>query len=95
MNKRQRIEQERKKTEALLRKVGYKGDSDFRHPIPNYKTDSNVAECSNTVSYVPHSKRYNTYTGTEIIGIAVMHKSNAVPIRSKKSAEEVARMRRG
>ena len=95
MNKRQRIEQERKKTEALLRKVGYKGDSDFRHPIPNYKTDSNVAECSNTVSYVPHSKRHNKYTGTEIIGIAVMHKSNAVPIRSKKSAEEVARMRRG
>ena len=35
------------------------------------------------------------YTGTEIIGIAQMHKSNAVPIRNKKSAEEVARMRRG
>jgi hypothetical protein len=35
------------------------------------------------------------YTGTEIIGIAQMHKSNAVPIRNKKSAEEVAKMRRG
>jgi len=34
------------------------------------------------------------YTGTEIIGIAQMHKSNAVPIRDKKSAEEVAKMRR-
>ena len=35
------------------------------------------------------------YTGTEIIGIAQMHKSNAVPIRNRKSAEEATRMRRG
>jgi len=35
------------------------------------------------------------YTGTEITGIAVMHKSNAVPIRGKKQGIEIARMRRG
>ncbi len=40
-------------------------------------------------------KQEKVYTGTEIMGIAQMHKSNAVPIRNKKSAEEVARMRRG
>ena len=40
-------------------------------------------------------KQEKVYTGTEIIGIAQMHKSNAVPIRNKKSAEEVAKMRRG
>jgi hypothetical protein len=40
-------------------------------------------------------KQANVYTGTEIIGIAQMHKSNAVPIRGKKDAIEVARMRRG
>ena len=28
-------------------------------------------------------------TGTEIIGIAQMHKSNAVPVRGKKQATEV------
>jgi hypothetical protein len=39
-------------------------------------------------------KKENVYTGTEIIGIAQMHKSNAVPIRGKKQAEEVAQMRR-
>jgi peroxiredoxin len=39
-------------------------------------------------------KAENQYTGTEIIGISVMHKSNAVPIRGKKQAEEIARMRR-
>ena len=36
----------------------------------------------------------NVYTGTEIIGIGQMHKSNAVPIRGKKQAEEIAKMRR-
>ncbi len=40
-------------------------------------------------------KQENVYTGTEIIGIAQMHKSNAVPIRGKKAAVEVATMRRG
>ena len=39
-------------------------------------------------------KPENVYTGTEIIGIGQMHKSNAVPIRGKKQAEEIAKMRR-
>jgi len=54
---------------------------------------------STTSSISYHSsmakKKEKVYTGTEIIGIAQMHKSNAVPIRNKKSAEEVAKMRRG
>ena len=52
---------------------------------------------SNQVFYDPSmaKKEEKVYTGTEIMGIAQMHKSNAVPIRNKKSAEEVARMRRG
>ena len=40
-------------------------------------------------------KEQKVYTGSEIIGIAQMHKSNAVPVRGKKAAEEVAKMRRG
>tara|TARA_A100001011_G_scaffold384601_1_gene457459 strand:- start:1458 stop:1841 length:384 start_codon:yes stop_codon:yes gene_type:complete len=39
-------------------------------------------------------KEENVYTGTEIIGIAQMHKSNAVPVRGKKQATEIANMRR-
>lgn len=34
------------------------------------------------------------YTGTKIIGIGTMHKSNAVPIFSDSEAQEIARMRR-
>ena len=39
-------------------------------------------------------KEENVYTGTEIIGIGQMHKSNAIPIRGKKQAIEIANMRR-
>jgi hypothetical protein len=34
------------------------------------------------------------YTGTEIIGIAQMHKSNAVPVSGRKQIIEITRMRR-
>lgn len=95
LTRKQRLELEQKKTAALLKKVGYKGGSNYRPPLPNYKVEQVTAPCSNNVVYRPHSKKVNEYTGTEIIGIAVMHKSNAVPIRSKDSAVEVARMRRG
>ena len=39
-------------------------------------------------------KKENVYTGTEIIGIGQMHKSNAVPIRRKDDAKSIANMRR-
>jgi len=39
-------------------------------------------------------KKENVYTGTEIIGIGQMHKSNAVPIRRKQDAKDLANMRR-
>jgi hypothetical protein len=42
------------------------------------------------------AKKINTYTGDELLGIATMHKSNAVPIRkdSKQSAQDISSMRR-
>lgn len=40
------------------------------------------------------TKEIKKYTGTEIIGLAVMHKSSIVPIFSKTEATEVASMRR-
>jgi|DEB0MinimDraft_3_1074331.scaffolds.fasta_scaffold288868_2 hypothetical protein len=35
------------------------------------------------------------YTGDKVLGIATMHKSNAVPIFSNDEAVEVSKMRRG
>ena len=41
------------------------------------------------------TKQTPTYTGTKIIGIGTMHKSNAVPIFSDEEAKDISRMRRG
>ena len=35
------------------------------------------------------------YTGTKIIGIGTLHKSNAVPVFSNEEALDIAKMRRG
>ncbi len=39
-------------------------------------------------------KEVTQYTGTECIGIAVMHKSCLQPVFNKQSAEDIAKMRR-
>ena len=39
-------------------------------------------------------KKY-AYTGDKMLGIAVMHKSNLVPIFTEENAVDVSRMRRG
>lgn len=40
------------------------------------------------------TKQTPTYTGSKIIGIGTMHKSNAVPIFSDEEAKDISRMRR-
>lgn len=59
----------------------------FRRETPNYpslKSDY----CDTTAKPIPK------YTGTEMIGIGTLHKSNAVPIFKKEDAEAQAQMRR-
>lgn len=41
------------------------------------------------------TKAIPQYTGTKIIGIGTMHKSNAVPVFSNEEAHAIATMRRG
>ena len=50
--------------------------------------DSGMGSCTKPV----HGK---VYTGSAMIGIGTLHKSNAVPIFSSEDAKEQARMRRG
>jgi hypothetical protein len=35
------------------------------------------------------------YTGSAMLGVAIMHKSNMIPIFNNEAAEDVAKMRRG
>lgn len=67
-------------------------------------TNDNVPSYHRETKYIPSLNAQNMgpclkqnpkhYTGNLIIGIATMHKSNAVPIINKKQACDIANMRR-
>lgn len=63
--------------------------------IPDYTDTKPTVKLSNTVGNGAKVEE-KRYTGTEIAGIAVTHKSNLVPIRkdNKQAAIDVAQMRR-
>ena len=86
--------------EKFLKKMGIGSRSSVgleqRSSKPWVTGSSPVESAKPTVMYDSSmaKKEGKVYTGTEIIGIAQMHKSNAVPVRGKKQAAEVATMRR-
>ena len=92
------LESERK-TQELLRKVGYyKRDNKPRKLVLDRTTDDRqVAPLSNNIpGGVAPKADAKEYSGEQkLLGIATMHKSNMVPVFSKESASEISKMRRG
>jgi hypothetical protein len=84
--------------EKLLQRVGYTGKYKGVpvHEIPDYKIKSNLPKTSDTIPGKTPKKLDQIYTGNEIAGIVVTHKSNLVPIRkdNKQAAIDAAQMRR-
>ena len=83
--------------EAFLKKMGVKGTGlrDHRYEIPDYKSTSTV-KTSDTICSNGIKKKTVQYTGNEIAGIVVTHKSNLMPIRkdNMQAAKDAAQMRR-
>lgn len=79
-----------------LKRVGYKGNT--VKPKGPYQHDLGPMNrvTSDTIPGNGNKKETKVYTGNEIGGIAVMHKSNLVPIRkdNKDGFIDVAQMRR-
>ncbi len=73
------------KAEPLQYKLSTPPGRSTTHAIPSRNTGDGIA----------HSKQTPQYTGTKMLGIGVMHKSNSVPIFSDEEAVEIATMRRG
>jgi hypothetical protein len=89
--------------EAYLKKLGVgraslpvdkKGRRLGINPLPDLSTGPRAT--SDTIPGNSGSRKTNQYTGDELLGIATMHKSNAVPVRkdSKDAAKEISSMRR-
>jgi len=91
--KRQGIEaEERKRTRAMS--AGNLSSSGYSLRIP---------EGRNTTAHIPSRDSGGgnatlpppkVYTGTKVLGIATMHKSNAVPVFSDEQAVDISKMRR-
>lgn len=83
--------------EAWLKKMGVTGKkSDYRAPMPDYKSDRQSLPTSDVICGNGTKKDANKYTGDEIAGIVVTHKSNLMPVRkdNKQAAVDAANMRR-
>ena len=61
----------------------------YRRETPNYPS------LDTGVTGAVTSAKSQQYTGTSMMGIATLHKSNAVPVFSAEDAIEISRMRRG
>ena len=87
--KRQGIEQEEKKRKRAMvaEPLVYKLET----PIGRTNTKHIPSRDSGGVAIL---KPTQMYTGTEMLGIGQMHKSNAVPIFRQQDAEDLAKMRR-
>lgn len=62
--------------------------------VPPGRETPKIESLKDTVLGAVSSKTPMRYTGTKIVGIGTMHKSNAVPIFSDDEAKEISSMRR-
>jgi hypothetical protein len=95
--KAERLIAQQQEHEQFLRRMGYKGTAPKTsvNEIPDYRTD-NFRITSNVIPDNGAKKKSNTYSGNEIAGIVVTHKSNLMPIRkdNPQAAVDAAQMRR-
>jgi len=83
-------EEERRRKRAMSAPV-------WSEPVRSYRgaNDPKPQSLSTWTTGAVASKSTPKYTGTKILGIGTMHKSNAVPIFSDEEAVDISRMRRG
>ena len=68
---------------------------DYKLTTPPGRVTSHNIPSRNTGDGIGASKPTQQYTGTKMLGIGVMHKSNSVPNFSDQEAHDIATMRRG
>ena len=78
-----------------VRKSTWMGPTVNSRVVVDPRRSTNHIPSLDTGKGVAVKKEVQRYTGTECIGVAVMHKSCLQPIFNKQSAEDVAKMRRG
>lgn len=63
--------------------------------VPIGREPQNIPSVDTWVTGPVTSGKAQQYTGTNMIGIGTLHKSNAIPIFSEQEAKDISTMRRG
>lgn len=91
LQKRWGVEQEERKRKRAMTAPVWNTSS----PAHRGATDPKPKSLSTWTTGAVSSKPSPQYTGTKILGIGTLHKSNAVPVFSNEEAVDISRMRRG
>lgn len=62
--------------------------------LPTHRSNKNAIPSKVTPGGTASAKPSPVYTGSKMLGVAVLHKSNAVPVFTSDEIIDVARMRR-
>ncbi len=86
--------------EAILKKYETKrpiakSTKAYTAPKPFIRETPRIPSLDTGITGPCSSAPRHKYTGTAMIGISTLHKSNAVPVFSQEDAKEHSRMRRG
>lgn len=65
-----------------------------KKPTYSHRSDSDQYQSFDSGNGHPVKKETIKYTGTNLIGIGMMHKSNLVPIFNDEQAKDISTMRR-
>lgn len=99
----------KRKPNAGQRQLAAEWDEILKKYEPKKKLHSGVTAWAPAKSYVRETKHYSSlnsntgtatkaapkvYTGDQMLGIATLHKSNAVPVFNSADAVEISKMRR-
>jgi hypothetical protein len=88
--KRQGIEAEEKKRSRAMKAETLS----YNLSTPVGRTNTNHIPSLGTTGGNATLSAPKVYTGTKVLGIATLHKSNAVPVFSNEEAVDISRMRR-
>jgi hypothetical protein len=99
----------KRKPNAQQRKLAAEWDALLKKYEPKKKLSNNVTAWTPPKPFVRETKHYpslnshvgsatkaepKVYTGDKMLGIATLHKSNAVPVFNSEEAVEISKMRR-
>lgn len=85
------VEEEEKKRSRALKAPALV----YSLSVPPGRNTTNHIQSLNTGHVGPvSSKQIPKYTGSRLLGVATLHKSNGVPVFSQEEAEDISKMRR-